>query len=617
MILLEFAAQGVRGVAPAGGRANLRPGYVVVPFEGAALRRLLEALLYPSPKDGDAIPRAAAGKSAAPVRAGLTLAGDDRVTYRVVRDFAAGAQLHRFDQEKRAFVLVAQELPEIAAYLQKAAGVPPVSKLGALLSISAAELPSRQGGAASSLPGVEPRERTALSPEQARKRIGQLREELEKARVAEKVQYQLDGLQSKLFKLEEALKGGAKVREGLERAEAARAELEEVARVAASLGDPVARLTAYERTAARRDEAASKAAKEREALDGTEAAGPPLPFWRDPRFWGGIGGGVALGTIAAVAASASSELRYLSVPAIAAYGVAAWFAWGWIGQVEGWDRVARRRRVLDDWERKVSDQFDRDGAEVHAAMKALNLQRASELKEQVARLQDADQVVAEWRRRLVDWETSPEASGAQSEKAALEEQARALEARLGVEAGGFVRDVRSVEQELQRAEADAAAPAHAAPEPAAPRPPPRPAGDPLRMVLEAAAKELGGSPSAAARTVAQKASQHLVALSFQRLGAIQPDDRGNLSVQTGGRPVAAGTLAAVDKDLVWLALKLAFVERALAEGKTVAIVDDAFAGLAEGARRLAARLLKAISRPGQLVHATSDPAFREAADHVA
>ena len=615
MILLEFAAQGVRGVAPAGGRANLRPGYVVVPLDGAALRRLLEALLYPSAKDGEAIPRAAAGKSAAPVRAGLTLVGDDRVTYRVVRDFAAGAQLHRFDQEKRAFVLVSQELPEIAAHLQKAAGVPPAGRLRALLTISASDLPSRQGGSSSSLPGAEPRERTALSPEQARKRIAQLRDELEKARVAEKLQYQLDGLQTKLFKLEEALKGGAKVRDGLERAEAARAELEEVARVSSALGDAGARLTAYERLVSRRDEAAAKAAKEREALDGAEAAGPPLPFWRDPRFWGGIGGGAVLAAIAA--ASASSELRYLSVPAVAAYGVAAWFAWGWIGQVEGWDRVARRRKVLDDWERKVGDQFERDGAEVHAAMKALNLTRASELKEQVARLQDTDQVVAEWRRRLVDWETSPEASGAQSEKAALEEQVSEIEARMGAEAGGFVRDVRSVEQELQRAEADAAAPAPSAPEPAAPRAPPRSPGDPLRTVLEVAAKELGGSPAAAARAVAQKASQHLVALSFQRLGAIQADDRANLSVQAGGRPVPAGTLSAVDKDLVWLSLKLAFAERALAEGKSVALVDDAFAGLAEGARRLAARLLKAIARPGQLVHATQDAAFREAADHVA
>ena len=123
--------------------------------------------------------------------------------------------------------------------------------------------------------------------------------------------------------------------------------------------------------------------------------------------------------------------------------------------------------------------------------------------------------------------------------------------------------------------------------------------------------------AAAGRAVAQKASQALVGLSFQRLQAIVVDDRGNLQVQTGGRAVSAMTLPGADKDLVWLALKLALAEQALAAGKVVATVDDAFAGLSDGARRFAARLLKQIAKPGQIVHATSDPSFKEAADHAA
>jgi hypothetical protein len=95
------------------------------------------------------------------------------------------------------------------------------------------------------------------------------------------------------------------------------------------------------------------------------------------------------------------------------------------------------------------------------------------------------------------------------------------------------------------------------------------------------------------------------------------DDRGNVQVQTGGRAMPAATLPAADRDLVWLALKLAFVEQALAAGKLVAIAEDAFGGLSEGARRFAARLLKQIAKPGQLLLATSDPSFREAADHAA
>src|SRR5574337_759433 len=97
VIVLEIAAQGVRGLAPAGGRFALKAGYNVVAADGPALRRLVEALLAPQPADGEAIPRAAAAPGGGGPRAGLTLVGDDGVTYRLLRDFGGGCQLHRFD----------------------------------------------------------------------------------------------------------------------------------------------------------------------------------------------------------------------------------------------------------------------------------------------------------------------------------------------------------------------------------------------------------------------------------------------------------------------------------------------------------------------------------------
>jgi hypothetical protein len=99
---------------------------------------------------------------------------------------------------------------------------------------------------------------------------------------------------------------------------------------------------------------------------------------------------------------------------------------------------------------------------------------------------------------------------------------------------------------------------------------------------------------------------------------VQVDDRGGVHAVTGGRPVPTLTLPFADRDLVFLSLKLALMEQALAAGKLVAVLDqEAFAALSDGARRFAARTLKQIARPGQIVHATTDPAFREAADHSA
>ena len=76
MVLLEIAAQGVPGFAPAGGRLALRPGYNVVAADGLVLRRLLEALWFPDSPATD-VPRPPGGGPAA--RAGLTLVGDDEL----------------------------------------------------------------------------------------------------------------------------------------------------------------------------------------------------------------------------------------------------------------------------------------------------------------------------------------------------------------------------------------------------------------------------------------------------------------------------------------------------------------------------------------------------------
>ena len=84
-----------------------------------------------------------------------------------------------------------------------------------------------------------------------------------------------------------------------------------------------------------------------------------------------------------------------------------------------------------------------------------------------------------------------------------------------------------------------------------------------------------------------------------------------------GRAVPALTLPPGDRDLLYVALKLALLEQAVTSGKTVALLEDAFAGLSDGARRTIGRLLKQAAKAGQILHATSDPAFREAADHQA
>jgi len=619
-LLIEIAAQGVKGVSPSGGSARLRPGYNLVPFEGAALRHLLEALFYPSPRDGEALRGPSAGSG--PVRAGVTVLGNDGVTWRLVRDFAAGCQLQRLDPERRAFTLAAQTLDEVAAVLRDQVGVPPRGRL-ALLTLAVSDLPSRHGaGLSGHAPHVAARR--PLAGAEAEKRLGELRAELARAERAEKLQYQLDGLQSRLFKAEEALREGARLREGAQAAEVALAASGPVAAVAESLGDVEAKLAVHARALARRDEALAKLEGERSAVEEEAARGRPRPFWLDLRFWAGVVAGVAALAVGVWGGAGQARgLRYLALLDIPAFAWSAWSALGWVAALEVHGRLGRRRSLLEEHERKALETFDRESAEVRLALRTLGVAAVGELQEALNRVGDVRAAAEEARQKVALFEASAATRSAEQDREQVEQELRQVEQALSAEAGGYVRDPRSVEMELERVQAEAEAEAAGTarePEPE----PPGPAGaaeatpcDPLREVLERAARELGVSPAAVAREAQLRASQVLGVLSANRLSGLSVDDRGNLVAQRSGQPTAAAALQPGDRDLVFLALKLALMERALAGGKQVAVADDAFAALPETARRLAGRLLKQLARPGQLLHATADLAFRESADHVA
>ena len=616
MLLVEIAAQGVKGVSPAGGSARLRPGYNLVPFEGAALRRLLEALFHPSPRDGEALRGAGAGSG--PVRAGVTVLGSDGVTWRLVRDFAAGCQLQRLDPERRAFTLAAQTLEEVAAVLRDQVGVPARGQL-ALLTLAAGDLPSRHGAGLSVHP-PQAAARRPLAGAEAEKRLGELRAELARAESAEKLQYQLDGLQSRLFKAEEALREGARLRDAAQVAETALAASGPVAAVAESLGDVEAKLAVHARAVARRDEALAKLEGERSAVEEEASRGAPRPFWLDLRFWAGVGAGVAALAVGLWGGAGQARgLRYLALLDIPAFAWAAWTALGWVAALEVHGRLGRRRSLLEEHERKALETFDRESAELRLALRTLGVATVGELQEALNRVGDVRAAAEEARQKVALFEASAATRSAEQDREQVEQELRQVEQALSAEAGGYVRDPRSVEMELERVQAEAAgASFEPEPEPPGPAVAAEPARtDPLREVLERAGRELGVSPAAVARESQLRASHVLGVLSANRLSALSVDDRGNLVAQRSGQPTSAAALQPGDRDLVFLALKLALIERALAGGKQVAVIDDAFAALPETARRLAGRLLKQLARPGQLLHATADIAFRESADHVA
>jgi hypothetical protein len=608
VLLLEIAAQGVRGFAPPSGRIALRPGYNVVAGDGAVMLRLIAALFHPD-RAPDASLRPGPAAGGAPVRAGLTLSGDDGVTWRVVRDLSGPCQLQRYDPERRAFQSMTQDPGRIAEAL-RGAGVPSPERFGAVLSLVAADFPSRRapGGLAAV---SQPVARRSLAPGEVREKLEALRSEMARARGAEMVQAEMDGLQSRLFKLEELLKSGEQVKDRLRTAQAAVAALAGAEAALATLRDPPGRLAACRKATARRDEALQKIAQERDAQTGAAA---PAPLWRQPGFVVGLAVGASslLGALVL-------DLRSLALVAIPATAGAAFEALRWVGKAEGFETAGRRTRWLGERERKANEAWEREIADVRAAMAAAGVATVAELADLVARVQEARAVLAEAEAGITSWEALAETKDAEAERVQVQQEIGELEQKLTAETGGFLRDTHSLDAEIARLERELEPPGADAP--AAPQeraaPTPRPGGDPLRTLFESASAELSLSPGAALRAMQSRIVQVLPALTAQRLANFFVDERGNLQVQTGGKLVPAATLPAGDRDACFAVLKLGFAEQGLAAGKSVVVLEDAFGVLPEGARRVLARLLKQVSKGRQVVHATPDPIFREAADHAA
>jgi len=585
----------------------LRPGYNVVAGDGAVLRRLVAALFHPElPADPSLRSNAAAG--GAPARAGLTLAGDDGVTWRVVRDLAGPCQLQRFDPERRAFQSIEQDPVRIAETL-RAAGVPPPERFAAVLSLSASDLPSRQapGGLAAS---SRPTPRRSLGPDAVRKKLDELRGEMDRARIAEQVQMEMDALQSRLFKLEEMLKSSDQVRERLNVAEAGMAGLASVEAALSNLREPALRMAAYRKATARRDEALQKIAQEREARTG-EGTASPSPLWRHPGFLGGLAVGAASMLVALI-----TDVRAIALVAIPSTGWAAFEGLRWVGQAEGSETAGRRAHWLEERERKTRETWERETADVRAAVIAAGVASVADLGDLLARVQEARMALADAEAGFSTWQARAETKDAVAERIQVEQEIGELEQKLTAETGGFVRDIHSLEVEIARLQRELESPTADAP-PVEVRATPAPTGDPLRTLFERASADLALSPGAALRALQPRIAQVLPALTVQRLANFFVDDRGNLQVQAGGKLVPAGTLTPGDRDLCFAVLKLGFAEQGLAAGKSVAVLEDAFAVLPEGSRRVIARLLKQMAKGRQIVHATVDPIFREAADHAA
>ncbi len=638
MVLLEVAAQHVRGCSPAV-RAALPRGYVAVQPPGALhLGGLLAALLYPDGRGGD-VAFAAPG-AGAQARVALTFVGGDGQTYRLVRQLGGAGGLQRLDGSTRAFVEVTRDAQQMGQYLRSQAKLPQRTAFEGLFVLSPEQLPSRNPASGERAPQARTeaagRQRPAserpgpgpgpVDVAEVTARIGRLEQELEAATRIDTLQFRQDGLAGETFALEERLKGVEGLRAALEEAVASH----RAAPTAQSLGLPPdieERIARFPGQLQKREEALARLEAERE-----EGLAQPVqavaPFWKDARFVAGcVVGTACLG----VGLLGEGALRYLALLDVPAFGVAALVALKWVDDLREAQQGGRREQMRSARERKVREAFEAEARPVKEAVARLGVEGPKDVLELLAqRAQRAARVEA-LQAELAAAEADGGYREAKQKLQAVRREVEAISEQLQALAGGYVRDPREIERELQRARESLQQPGAALAGEEVPGPGPAvveggegEAGaaleDPAPRVLALAADAAYVDVAEVAAAVKGRAGQYLTALSDRRWTGVELDGLGRARLLGPAGPVPAGEVGGADADLLYVALRLTLVEWLAQRVRVPLVIEAGAAGLGEARHLLLGKMLKQLSQAPQVqvqvLHVSPPPACTALAEGV-
>ncbi|MBM7116732.1 ATP-binding protein [Archangium primigenium] len=644
MHFVELAVQNVRGFSPTG-RFALKTGYLVLkppatdpsPMAGLSL-----ALLFPDGRGGDAAFSASPQK---PGKAALTLVGQDGVTYRVLRELGGGGSLHRLNPTTKQPELVTQDTAEANQFLRGQVGLPPRGTFESIFCLQAGQLPSRRprGGVRAttssgglrtkSSPGM-PAVRTQSSPglalgglasaqavqpahdiPAAEARQKELEKELLLCKEVDNLQFEVDGLNSQVFDLEQKLRGTEGLKEKVREAEALW-NAEPTPEKMGLPADIAARAERYGRVLARRDEAIARLLADKDLAEEEAARLPEIkPLVKNRNFWIAVAAGVLFFGLSFFL---SKSARYVALLDVPAFGFAAVLALRYVEDLQEKDRVDRRNETFTAREKKITEEFEAEAAPVRRAMEIFDVDTPGDIPPRLQRREQLGSEVAQLRTQLITQERHPEFVAAGEQLPLIRQQIELLNAKIE-QKGTFVRDMREVERELSRLkesialarnpQAMASLSGHDVSSG------PEPLEDPSPLLLGQAGDLLTLDVHAVTGVMRERCTQYFSALTERRYVGVEWDRDGNTSVVgASGRRQLLSELPPREVDLFFLSLRLTVVEKVSARVKMPLLVEDAFLGVDESRLPLLGRMLKHLGTLTQVLHVTPLGGFAQVAD---
>lgn len=602
LTLLEVAVQGVAGL-PNTARFALRPGFNQ--FEGTpeaedAFSRALWALLF-------ADLAFATGPSA---RAALSFLAGDGATYRLLAAVGAPPVLSRLGAGGGKFESVTPD-GGIGRLLREW-GLPERRLFEALFLLSApptaakAASSSRSGPGPDSGPRIESKfaeladqlsqAKVLTDPGEIRARLREVEREDREASEMETLQFQVDGLQQQLFQAEDALKIFDQLSADVARVEKDLAAMPTVSE------DLVAQVKRLPQLTLKRDEALKRVVDERLELEQLGGEVTLAGLASDRLFAGSILTGAACLALAIVASPASPGMRWISLGDVPAFGIAAAMAIQRLSDIRRTQGVGRKLDLLQEREARIQKAFETESRDVIALMKSLGVEGIAELEDRLAARNVLLQRRAEADAQLKRAEAEDAAEGRRVLRDRLRTQVAEIEQQLAG-FGGYRRDrgeIRKEQDDLKGALAKLSGGTGSGLETALDDDgPPKDDGAGL---LRHAGEVLAMSPAMTLQTIRDRLTQYLGALSNRQFsGANFAPDGRLLLLPPGGEAVPFAQLPPLEQRAALAALRLCLVERYLQNHRLFVICDERSDGLDAQRRDLCVKLLKGLTRFGQVL----------------
>ncbi len=517
--------------------------------------------------------------------------------------------------------MLSEDPTEIAQFLRSHLGLPTRKAFESVLALAAHNLPSRRQKSAHKTPsahgllspkpglrGVEPPK--DLSTAEAK--LAELERELMLSKEVEKIQYRVDGVSSKLFEVEEKVKGTEALKEKIREVEQACRQAPTVE----SLKLPPDIIERVERFAAITDKYQQSVAKLGSERDDEYDTLPRLlePVHRRPSFWAAIGFGVACIILGMII---GGSWRYLALLDIPAFGLAAILAINYIDDVRHSKVASRKGERFATREKRIQVEYESEARVIKAATAALQLESPAEIIEALGQRAKLTAELGDLRRQLADYERKPEYASAKSQVAVLKREQDQLNKQL-TEKGAYVREGREVEREADRLRASIAG----SRQPAAPAPAiesvsaqaPSQPEDPFPALLSVGADLFGTDLQSAGALIKERWFQFFAGLTEQKYQNLRLEKDGKAQLTCNGQPLAAVALPGMDLDLLYLAARFAVIERYCARSRVACLMDDVLVGFDEAKLFLLGRMLKQLGQVTQVLHAASQPGLEQLAD---